>query len=75
MQLGWLPKHNITHIVSRKDLVVNPVMLGYWKKYINIIDDEIKIHKLSPIRKYVGMDSCMVATLNNKPVYIEHANG
>ena len=75
MLMGWMPESKIVLLTPPGDTAVNTTMLKYWKQYITVIDDEMVVRQLSPLKKYIGMDSCMVANLNGKAVYIEHAKG
>jgi putative glycosyltransferase (TIGR04372 family) len=73
--LGWMPDYKIVHLIRPESLVANPTMLEYWKQYITIVEDEKAIEYMLPLKKYLGMDSCMVANLRSKSVYIEYAKG
>jgi putative glycosyltransferase (TIGR04372 family) len=71
--LGWSPDRKIVHLLDPNCVVMNPVMLSYWGKYITILNDPEAIQQLFPLRKDLEFDSCFAATLLGKSVYIEHA--
>ena len=73
MQLGWQPKHRIFALVGPENVVCNPVMLEYWRAYIDVIDDATAIKLLSPLRDLLTDDLSYVANLNGRAVFIEHA--
>ena len=71
--LGLHPNNRIFLFLRPTDIVLNPVMLKYWRKYITIIEDEFTIRTLMPFKKYLQEDFGYTAIIKGSPVYIEHA--
>ena len=73
LHLGWLPKCRIISLLRPGSMVLNPVMLDYWKQYITVLEDSEAIQQVAPLRRYLEFDACFAATLQGKSIYIEHA--
>lgn len=71
--LGLCPNTRIILTFKKSDLILNKVMLEYWKKYVTVISSDEGIEKLKPIMPYVEEDLSFTANINGKAVYIEHA--
>lgn len=71
--LGLHPNSKILLFLKPTDIVANPVMLSYWKKYITVINDDFTIRHLTPFKKYLQEDFAFTAVINGSPIYIEHA--
>ncbi len=72
-KLGMQSDDRIVLLLDKNETISNPVMLKYWEKYITVIRCEKTIQLLRPLNQYLARDLSFCATINKKPVYIEHA--
>jgi putative glycosyltransferase (TIGR04372 family) len=71
--LGIGPDKKIIQCLKKEDFIANPVMKHYWNKYIDYIENDESIAKLEPLKEFLKEDLAFQITLNETPVYIEHA--
>jgi putative glycosyltransferase (TIGR04372 family) len=50
--LGLLPDLQMM-VLAPKEQIINPCLLGYWKKYFPIITDPLVVDHLQPLEKYL----------------------
>lgn len=75
MLLGWAPNARIVALIDSDQMknVTNPWMLKYWRKYVDIVNDQNGQRLLSRFSPYCLDDLTVIANLNGQATYIEYA--
>ncbi len=74
MALGWAPERSIVAPIKSDNRVWNPVMKGYWSRYVNTVElGESTPSALSDLEALFNQDLTIAAELHGRSIYIEHA--
>jgi len=71
-RLGWLPEHK-TILLAHPARVSNPSLLGYWRKYFEIITDSSLIRDLYPLSRALHHNASLVSLPDGRTVRIYKA--